>query len=837
MELPNTNFTDFPIDFKQINPEDFPHFETTVKSVITPNGEGYIKDALLDKIDLDENNTVVINAGVGQGKTYAIIDIVKQYFERDEYLIFIASPFVSLVAQYYKDIIRKGIDEASVFRYEVLGNENPGDFWLKRIHIVTANCLLGNPGEDSFINAEVKRYYLDKLSQYCETSNKKVVFIYDEIHDTIHNFKEQYIFNLWKWRNVIHKNFIISATYNEASKIVIEYLAELTRDKIQIIESKRIRFPEKQSELFLHFNNERFYTYDDPKITDLVRDLISFGKDIDILSYSKILAENIIKNKSEGIGLELYKKYDVINNCTSELIVNQRNTREIPQNRYNGELCNVGTNFKTGVSIEKDNHAFIIIMPPRGAKMPFKNNYGIFSSGINSVIQALARQRKRGEIHIILPKPFEFDYNSLPFEEVEQIEYFQQFYERVRDSDEVSEKTEYIALNLQDSIFQDFYTNKLRENISAEISHISTISRLNKVRLEFPEYKLYKLASSEDYFVNKTNFFGGDLSAYITYCAVTNQFLNCKFIGANVKNILILKYGEIQKGLQQYCNDIYFLDDQRMSFYYFLNDSYFYNQFRNDLFEMNDVKLLSTDGKLLNLLKDGTSKASEYFEDQLLGFVQHFGFPNNPMNKYKFGNREELKDGIYDRSQYYLELIAHADMLSPTDFTSSSTKDRISAFQFLGVLRQRMIDGIQSNVLGNGTTVSYLPVKPFDNFISSEDAIKFEILVSQLVDEEEPINRRFSIKSRIHNRSTPARIKIIYTILLQEFFRTENYRLPTGSRKNVKKITFIKPLPEHTHVVNYVVAQDYNFPEGYEPNILTEEEYISIKESIRRNEI
>lgn len=830
-------FADFPIEYKQINPEDFPHFNVCGKEIITPNSEGYIKDALLEKIQLDENNTVVINAGVGQGKTHAIIDIVKHYYDRDEFVIFIASPFVSLVAQYYKDIIRKGINEASIFRYEVLGNEDPGEFWLKKVHIVTANCLLGNPGEDSFINAEVKRYYLNRLSRYCETSNKKVVFIYDEIHDTIHNFKEQYIFNLWKWRNVIHKNFIISATYNEASKIVIEYLAELTRDKIQIIESERIRFPEKQSELFLHFNNERFYTYDDPKITDLVRDLISFGKDIDILSYSKILAENIIKNKSEGIGLELYKKYDVINNCTSELIVNQRNTREIPQNRYNEELCNVGTNFKTGVSIEKDNHAFIIIMPPKGAKMPFKNNYGIFSSGINSIIQAIARQRKQGEVHIILPKPYEFDYNSLPFKEVEQNEYFQQFYERVRDSDEVSEKTEYLALSLQDSIFQDFYNNKLRNNISAEISHISTLSRLNKVKLEFPEYKLYKLASSEDYFVNKTNFFGGDLSAYITYCAVTNQFLNCKFIGANMKNILILKYGEIQKGLQQYCNDIYFLDDQRMSFYYFLNDSYFYNQFRNDLFEMNDVKLLSTDGKLLNLLKDGTSKASEYFEDQLLGFVQHFGFPNNPMNKYKFRNSGELKDGSYGRSQYYLELIAHAERLNQDSFTSSITKDRISAFQFLGVLRQRMIDGIQSNVLGNGAVIRYLPVRPFDNFITTEETFKFTDLISQLVDEKDPINKRFSIKSRLQNKSGPARIKTIYTILLQEFFHTQDYKIPTGDRKNVKKITFIKPLPEHTFVVNYVVAQDYNFPEGYEPNTLTEEEYISIKESIRKNEI
>ena len=80
----------------------------------------------------------------------------------------------------------------------------------------------------------------------CKAQNKKVVFIYDEIHDTIHNFRQELIFNLWKWKNVIHKNFVISATFNEASKIVIEYLAELTDRKIQIIESERVRNPEKQ---------------------------------------------------------------------------------------------------------------------------------------------------------------------------------------------------------------------------------------------------------------------------------------------------------------------------------------------------------------------------------------------------------------------------------------------------------------------------------------------------------------------------------------------------------------------------------------------------------------
>lgn len=828
-------FDDFPIEFKQINPEDFPQFEVSEKNIISPNSEGYIKDALDEKLRLGDKNTVVINAGVGQGKTHAIIDIVKQYYEREEFVIFIASPFVSLVEQYYNDVLEKGIPEDDVFRYEVLGNEELPQFWRKRIHIVTANCLLGNPGEDAFINSQVKRYYLNRLSKYCETKGKKVVFIYDEIHDTIHNFKEQYIFNLWKWRNVIHKNFIISATYNEASKVVIEYLAELTNNKIQIIESERKRFPEKQSELFLHYNSEQFYDFDDVKITELVGDLISLGKEVDILSYSKKLAENIIKNKTEGIGAELHKKYEEINNCTSDLKLNQRNDREVPQNRYKNNMCNVGTNFKTGVSIEKENHAFVIIMPPKGAKMPFKNNYGIFTSGINSIIQALARQRKKGEIHIILPKPKEFDYDTLIFEEEEQHEKFKEFYERVKDSSEVEEKTKYIPLAEQDTMFFNFYENTLKANIKDEIAFVLNLDRSNKVRLDFPEYKLYKLSDSEDYFVNKTLFFGGDLSAYITYCAVTNQFINCKFVGGFAKQELILNYGEIQKGLKEFCDKVYFFDDDRMSLYYFLNDAYFYRQFRDDLFEMCEVKLKTSDGTVVNLLKDGTSSASKYFEGQLLGFVQHFGYPNNPLNRIKFRKEGELVDGSYDRSQFLLEAISHSQNLNVEDFqTSESAKERIKNFKFLGHFRQKIIDSIQVYSTRNENDIKYIKNKPSENFISEDELPELRRLVQFLLNEDD-FFKNFSFKERLTNKSEAKQIEVIYSVLSNELFILEKGKLPTGTRENVKKVKFIKPLPEHSQVVNYVLPPDYDFPDGYEPLELSDEQIESIKRLNQRN--
>jgi len=239
-----------------------------------------------------------------------------------------------------------------------------------------------------------------------------VVFIYDEIHDSFHNFKERYIFNLWKWKSVIHKNFIISATYNEASILVIEYLAELTNKKIRIIESKRTLFPEKQSSLHLHYSSSYWFKHDTPEIKNTIIDIVSRGKKLDILCYSKSLALSLISKDTE-IGKKLKETYGEVKNCTSELISRQRPDDEEPTNQYDNELCNVGTNFKTGVSIKKENHSFVIIMPPRATRLWFSNRYGIFSSGINSIIQAIARQRTKGEIHIILPHPNEFVYSSL----------------------------------------------------------------------------------------------------------------------------------------------------------------------------------------------------------------------------------------------------------------------------------------------------------------------------------------------------------------------------------------------------------------------------------------
>ncbi|WP_430614457.1 DEAD/DEAH box helicase [Flavobacterium sp. JP2137] len=815
MELQNLPFQDFPIEFKEINREDFfPNFDVGEKTIITPDENGYINEALQREIDIAEKNTVVINASVGQGKTYSIIEIVKTYFELEDYIVFIASPYVSLITQYYNALVSKDIPEQSIFRYEELGEEGTSDYLQKSIHIVTTNCLLGNPGEDALINSEVKRDYLSRLSKHCVDNQKKTIFIYDEIHDTIHNFKEKYVFNLWKWKDTICKNFVVSATFNEASKVVIEYMAELTGNKIQIIESQRKRFEDKQSDLYLYYNQARTYKYDDENITVLIQDLIDKDKEIDILTYSKKLAEDIIDNKDTGIGSVLYKKYTEINNCTSELVQNQRTSRIVPQNRYNPDKCNVGTNFKTGINIEKDNHAFVIIMPSQSCKMPFQNMYGIFSGGINTVTQALARQRKKGEIYIILPRPSEFDYTTLPFySDIPKRDFFMENYDRIKNSQQVEPKVKYYPLSEQNVLQESFYNNEMKGAIVDEITQVGLAEREGLTRLVYPEYKLFKLDDGEG-FLSNLQFFGGDLSAYITYSAIANQFVNCRLKRISLKAILFFEEGKVQQGLARYLE--MYLTDIFNDLYMHLNDYYFYRQFRSDLFESYQLKIKDLSGKWGNIKPNGSSRLCKLFEQQLLGFVQRYLYANNSYNSINYYTEGRLVDGEYTRSQYLIECIAIAEGIEIVAEDLELQKKRILAYQFLGVFRDSMIAS-QQECRPRGGVANYLRNKPDAIFISRVNVQRFNETVDYLVEEDYFFSLGiYELKRRMRDKSELEKIDILYSILLKDLFTTKDYRLTSENREYVKIVLNVKEVGSNLEIINLISLPDYNFSEESE---------------------
>lgn len=832
MNLPNSYFEGFPIEFKKINPEDFPGFEIendNKKVIIEPNDGGYISDAFQAEIDLRSKNTVVVNAAVGQGKSTAIIRTIgKYYHEHPDTLIIVATPFVSLVEQYCDDIhLETEIPKEHIYNYSRLGKDWQRSYKTKRVQVVTVNTLLGNPGDDAFINSERKREYLSDLLKRCLDYNLKVVFIYDEIHDAIQNFKQELIFSLWKWRNVIIKNYILSATYNEASKVVIKYLAELTNKKIQIIETKRVAKPDKQSKLFLHYSPAYHFSNTTPEIVNVITKLVKSGKDVDILSYSKILAESII-NDDKGVGKVLKDAYVNIKNCTSDLNDNQRPIDEPPQNIYDKTMCNIGTNFKTGVSIRKENHAYVIILPPRHTRNGFKKKLGIFSGGINSIIQEIARQRTQGEIHIILPLPDKFNFETLKRAEFTpiQIAEFKNFYNKVSYYKlDNGKEVEYLALNEQDFHIHRFYSEELVKNVSEEISHINSIqeSRTNLPMLIFPDYETYKLRRGEEYLATKFKFYGEDIASYVTYSAITNQFVNCRLQKIKHKTILTFKENFICFGLKV-AWDKYFGKQYFQGYLSYMNFPLAYTKFRNELFSNYDLKFKREES---NTKETITPYQNNKFEEQLLRFIAYKYFGQSYYRAYEFHNG--YSDIPYTRSMYLLDCLSVMNIGNEIIPSSENNRDINKLYQILGYFRNKLISEIKE-YSSSKHEYNYLKTTPPNEFYNEDDIKLFEEFTSLIKEDH--------VLDKIYNFRNDLNLKSFYTRLINDFFVTQRKKFPSGSdRIQISVIIEIKPIPESTKIIDLISSpKDFAIPEDNDPYMLetfgSYENYLKEKEEI-----
>lgn len=548
----NDNFNDFPIDYFKFEPIDF--IETLgfqngelanaylereltykTKQFLELNEHGYVRESLQRYLNLNQRNTSVVNCAVGQGKTSSLLRLIKNYSDEnpDVYFVF-AVPFVSLISQYQKDLINLGVNEDQIFNYEKIGmtSEEGGIDYLdvnRKFHIVTINTLLGNPGDNAPLQSLAKHKYIKDFSILLESNNKQVIFIYDEIHDGIKNFSRIGEAHLWYFSRTIKKNIILSATYNVQSIEVIKMLLKLTDNKLQILESERM-VSRPQSRLFLHY--DRLYSSKNlSSITPLVARLVRENKNIDILSYSKKLCKKILE-RNNPLGNILRDQFGEVRDCTSNLEANQIiDDEDITINRYDNNFCNVGTNFKSGVSIEKENHAYIIILPPDSGG-PYGALNGIFSDGVNSVIQAVARQRNPGEIHIFLRSPIWMDVDYLIGMNAEQKRILIREIERVgKDPATISTRNNIVIPRVQYLPFSKHIT-LVKEKWSTQIQRL-LIPYSNNQNLQLPHLNDYILMESEK-ILTLNYFLGKNIASYVTYCAFTNQFYNARLAGYDI---------------------------------------------------------------------------------------------------------------------------------------------------------------------------------------------------------------------------------------------------------------------------------------------------------------
>jgi len=820
MMLPNNEFEDYPVEFNRVNTDDFPSNFSTSKIIINPDSEGYLNDNLQDNIELNDRNTVVINAGVGSGKTFAVIQTVKRFYEdhNQEYLIFIASPFVSLVQQYYLDVQELGVPENQIYRYEWIGR-NSIEYLNRKIQIITANTLLGNPGEDGFINSKAKREYLNRLVQHCEENEIKVVVVYDEIHDAVYNFKQNYIFNLWKWKNVIHKNIVVSATLSESSKIVIEYLAELTDLNIKILEAERIRINERQSQLLLHFDNAKSYTNHNGTLIDIAEECFSRNLDVDILCSTRKLANSIYHDNTSGLGEILYNKYrENINLCVANFEENQE-PESLQSNRYDHTKCNIGTNFSTGVSIKKENHAFIVVLPAYTAKGPFKNHFGIFSNGYSSIIQALARKRTVGEIHIVLPKPQSFNYETLSFSGEKYIE-FKKAYDIISTSTGSRRvqvlnrnKAEYISFDKQREILCHFYNDELRASVEDSIRNVDRLRNNNlELPLQYPSFKTFTLNDGDKYLTNEFPFFGKDPSTFLTYSAFTNQFVNCNLAFINKKPVQYFKEGKIQFILNEFFKN-YLGEDFFNSLLKTVNNTYIFAEFMSYLFDNNTVIYRGLSGDSQEL-KSSDKKLVVH----IIAFIQYKLFPQNLNFKQSFVSRNGFYvDGVYRRSDYFMSCISHSKALIDSRIAlSDNEKGLVLAYNIMDYFRVKMKDSIR--IYGEGqTSFQYLSKTPSESFIG-EDINEFREMRDNLLEFDRfIINEIFTFKNNFTRRENfedeSKQIKGFYKYLKTDFFEVTSRRINIiQHQENVDQINNVLEVPQPTSVLNLILDAAVDIP-------------------------
>ncbi len=563
--LVNEHFNDFPIDYFKIRPEDFIEAFIGARGFSSPEDmqgyytratelytfdtlsldeNGYLAQSVNEKIDFEISDTTVINCAVGQGKTTAILGKLKSKYDSDPDAIFIiAVPFVSLIAQYEKDLIDLGINSEDIFNYQTIGRDTPyrnvlyrGKF-IKRVHIVTVNTLLGNAGKDAVLQSDAKFEYIKYLSSKIEEENKKAYFIFDEIHDAIANFSKEGVLQLFFWKNITYKIIILSATFNVASIPVIKYLSLLINHKIRILESER-KIIREQSRLFLHIDNSPSYRSNNITITRLIEDCIRRDRTIDILCYSKNLVKEMLKNNTH-IGRMLREKYGTVRKCISKKI-EQIDADEIPENRFNNDFCNVGTNFKSGVSINKENHSYIIILPPKSSRKTYKSISGIFTEGINSIIQSLARQRNIGDIHVILPSPLEINPESLSEMSSEQKMHFLQAYNEIAIPVSTIETRNNVRIYPNEIIKFDQHKGLLEENYMKYLRRMITpMINAPYPTVDAPNAEEYILKNAEK-ILTINGFLGRDLSCYVVYSAFTNQFYNARLAGLYFSPTIIM---------------------------------------------------------------------------------------------------------------------------------------------------------------------------------------------------------------------------------------------------------------------------------------------------------
>lgn len=320
-------------------------------------------------------------------------------------------------------------------------------------------------------------------------------------------------------------------------------------------------------------------------------------------------------------------------------------------------------------------------------------------------------------------------------------------------------------------------------------------------RLKYPTYELFKLGKGEEYLANTIKFYGEDLSAYITYCSFTNQFINCNLSKIDNKMIpLFFEEGKVQKQLTYYFIKYFGGEEGGHALWKEWRNFYMvYQCFREDLFQNFNLKYR----------KDETSKYKKLksfeisFEIQLLKFVESMYYGFNFKNK----------DIEYSRGEYFLDCISISQRINIEENNyTKEYKNKIKFYQILGYFRDKIINSTK-HYTSDKLSYDYLDNNMPDNWFTAKDEMMFDTLLRLLLNDEFLSNNIFIFKRNLNKNS-------FYKRLIEDFFDSSSTKLPTikdanKTRKNVKRINKIKLLPLNP-TINLIEPPEYLYMDELE---------------------
>ena len=723
----------------------------------------YIQDEFLQVLDKEKHDTTVVNVGTGDGKSTLAHRLIKYYAE-EGFVVIVASPFILITNRDYEQINSITSDHLKVVNYSKLNAINLKEYTDANIHCITINSLLGNPGSDYEEKdrkpSEIKKKYLDNVKEYCEKHNKKVVFFYDEIHAGIGNFRDKYVNNLYRWTALTYKSFVFSATFTEASNVVLEYISKLTDKTLTIYNCKRRKFP-KQAHLHLNITERRYTSRDIAPlnfIIKIVKDALVREDKVNIL----IATQSLVQALTDPQSKEPLAQY--LSSLNPNILIGKKESAD-KKAEFDSKRINIGTTFSTGISIEDPNSTFIIITPvlvgPESQKLA-----SIFMEGAPSIIQAFARVRNGGHIHVFMHKPNRLirdKYtNSLP-SNISNIPTIR-----------------HISSNQQSEIVERFYNA-----YDVHIRILSELSAIDKNKLDFRTRENFILLRSQYELASRFESFGRDVNPFIIWAAFNEQFTNCTLYSVNNIHEPSVK---VEINEETITSDLEKLLNPEIG------------EKIKDKTDKKALDMLFKDLEKANPKKEPSSPVSNeiYYNGRLIKHEHIRYYPKFTRSMinilYKLRFDQELK---YDKSMYVL---GNIELAKSFKIPKSDKRNNLkAAYMILGKIKNKLDKKV---VLEEPLNLSWLDKKLENNFCVA----LYELRENDFYIDKKTFsffqNYQFSIEDdgsitfKITNRTK--RRKHLRTGLLSLFYETKDkYERINGKRQLVKRITAVKPTPEN----------------------------------------